>query len=139
MLDFIFKFEKSTPSHISFRLFGIKLNFLKPSIKKERMQIAKYYQSFNSASEIPKAQGNLRLIQKANAKFLKIFDEICKENNIEYWIDFGTLLGAIRHKGFIPWDDDVDVSMKRDDYEKFISLFKKGFEYHPLPSGHLYP
>ena len=57
---------------------------------------------------------------------MKIFDELCKENNFEYWLDFGNLLGAVRHKGFIPWDDDVDLGMPREDYEKFIELYKNG-------------
>lgn len=52
-------------------------------------------------------------------------DKICKENNLVYWIAYGTLLGAIRHKGFIPWDDDVDVLMPREDYEKFIQIVNK--------------
>ena len=129
--DFIFKFEKSTPSHISFRIFGIKLNCLKPSIKKERKKIAQYYQSFTNASDIPKATGDLKLVQDANMGFLEIFDNICEQNNLKYWIDFGTLLGAIRHGGFIPWDDDIDISMPRDDYEKLIEKFKDGFEDYP--------
>lgn len=130
-LNFIFKKESSTASHVSFRIFGIKLNILKFSILKERKQIAKYYQSFKNASDIPKSGGNLRLIQEAYCGFLKLFDKICEENNLKYWIDFGTLLGAIRHHGFIPWDDDVDIAMPRDDYEKFIDNFKDGFENYP--------
>ena len=59
-------------------------------------------------------------IQQASFKVLLKFKEICDKNNFEYSLAFGTLIGAIRHKGFIPWDDDIDVVMKRPDYEKFI-------------------
>ena len=56
---------------------------------------------------------------------LSKFDKICKKHNLTYFLAYGTLLGAVRHKGFIPWDDDVDVIMFRDDYEKLATLSKE--------------
>ena len=67
----------------------------------------------------------LEELKKIQIKILDYVDEFCKNNSINYWLDCGTLLGAIRHKGYIPWDDDIDIGMLRDDYEKFMKLFNK--------------
>lgn len=67
----------------------------------------------------------LRKAQLRMLEMLVVIDKICRKNNIPYWIDAGTLLGAARHKGFIPWDDDVDVSVMRKDYNRFFRVLEK--------------
>ena len=69
---------------------------------------------------LPQAKGAIRDIQLLSNEGLKVLDRICKKHNLEYWLDFGTLLGAVRHKGFIPWDDDTDIGMMSADYKKLL-------------------
>lgn len=67
---------------------------------------------------------NLREVQLRMLEILIEVDRICKKYNINYWISDGTLLGAIRHQGFIPWDDDIDISMLENDYKKFCKVIE---------------
>ena len=71
----------------------------------------------------------LEEIKQIELDILYYLHELCEKNDIKYFIDFGTLLGAIRHKGFIPWDDDTDISLARDEFEKLYNVLKK--ENHP--------
>ena len=68
----------------------------------------------------------LRELQMIQLECLIEIDRICREYNIDYSIDGGTLLGAVRHKGFIPWDDDIDVIFSRAEYERFFDICKSG-------------
>lgn len=61
-------------------------------------------------------------LQKKLLEMLKVFIKVCDDNNLRYFLSSGTTLGAVRHHGFIPWDDDIDVMMPREDYEKLMSL-----------------
>lgn len=65
---------------------------------------------------------NLRACQLKQLGILEELDRICRQHGIPYWLDGGTLLGAVRHGGFIPWDDDIDVAMRKEDLERFIAI-----------------
>ena len=70
----------------------------------------------------------LQEVQMCALDILRRIDAICEEQGLRYWVAFGTLIGAIRHKGFIPWDDDLDIMMPRPDYERLLVYFERNAE-----------
>lgn len=83
-------------------------------------------------AEIPPAEGILRKTQKLTLMILCELDKICKANDINYWIMGGTIIGAVRHKGFIPWDNDVDIGMMRKDYDKLKKVLEQSQNFEIL-------
>ena len=73
----------------------------------------------------------LQEIKECSLGVLDFIDNVCRENDLTYFLCGGTLLGAVRHKGFIPWDDDIDIMMPRSDYENY-------FKYGQRMTGMLY-
>lgn len=78
---------------------------------------------------LPDATGGMRLFQLASAKLLQEFDLFCRAHHFNYWLAFGTLLGAVRHEGFIPWDDDIDIAMMRSDFDSLIQIVEQDDRY----------
>lgn len=86
---------------------------------------------------------DLTEVRKIEVEILDTFVSFCEKNDLKYFLAYGTLLGAVRHKGFIPWDDDIDVTMPRPDYQKFLELWPKEGRYEllecNLTPGYIYP
>lgn len=90
----------------------------------EKIDTLNYFlNQFVDITHIPPTKDqDLRILQKCDAVLLAIFHKLCEKHSLTYWLDYGTLLGAVRHKGFIPWDDDTDISMPREDFEKALEI-----------------
>ncbi len=119
-LSNIFSITDADYSHKLIKILGIKIRVLKSANKK---QVTVDYTKYSDITKLPPAEGFLRDYQLALLSILKEVDRVCRENGIEYMLSGGTLLGALRHKGFIPWDDDIDTDMMREDFEKFLAIF----------------
>jgi len=102
------------------RFLGLKLKIAGKELKDNKFQDFK--DAGGKITEAPQADGPLRITQLANYQLMKEADAYCRKHGLKLWLTFGTLLGAVRHGGFIPWDDDIDVEMTREDYNKLIQL-----------------
>lgn len=80
-----------------------------------------------NVSNVLPAKGHMELIQKSGISILSQFAKVANKHGIKFWLDSGTLIGFVRHNGFIPWDDDIDICVSRDDYEKLPKLLDKEF------------
>ena len=127
MLMNIFSIQTYGETHYIVRFFGVKIKFPKIGFLKKKRQNPYYYYKKNNIdiTTLPPAEGQIRDIQLANLALLKELDYVCKQAGLKYWLDFGTLLGAVRHKGYIPWDDDIDTGMLREDYNRIVKAFEK--------------
>ena len=75
---------------------------------------------------------HLRAVQLKQLDILCEIDRICRAEGIDYWLDGGTLLGAVRHGGFIPWDDDIDIAMRLADLPRFVEAARRNLPPHLL-------
>lgn len=92
------------------------------SLRDEVNTLRFFLNTLHDVSKIPPtSDSDLRIMQLCDVQLLRIIDKLCKKHKLQYWLDYGTLLGAYRHGGFIPWDDDTDLTMPRKDYDVFIS------------------
>lgn len=79
-----------------------------------------------------KVQNQIQQLWATEQEILDVIHKVCEENGLRYSLAYGTLIGAVRHKGFIPWDDDIDLMMPREDYEKLLAIWRQA-----APEGYI--
>lgn len=113
--------------YFMWRLFG--LNELRENVD----ALFYFLNCFHDPSEIKIATDpDLRILHQCNIQLLRIVSCECNRLHLDYWLDFGTLLGAVRHQGIIPWDDDMDISMPRSDYNKALVELKQNLSQYGI-------
>ena len=104
-----------------------KIERLKRKAKNQTEILDSYQRLFNDLyidHEIT-SKGTLKDMQDLCLELLVFFDKICEKYNLTYWLDYGTLLGPVRHGGYLPWDDDIDIGMMKKDFDKLVEVIKK--------------
>ena len=110
-----------------FRTVDGKLNFIIRAIMDNRKHMTGLYAIDCDVTALPCATGHLRIKQMAVLKLLRMIDAVLRENKIEYFLGYGNLLGAARTGDFIPWDDDADICLMRNDFERAIDVLRAKF------------
>lgn len=107
--------------------FDNRLGFIMRAIQENHKQMTGLYALDCDVKTIPVAGGHLRIKQMALVRFLRIIDAQLRENNIQYFLGYGNLLGAARTGDFVPGDDDIDICLMRADFDRAVEVLKKNF------------
>lgn len=120
-------------THLSNELYGLQKEFEEYKLNTDKI-INAHYELLNTLFIYHnfETKGLLKYTHILNQELLNFVVNICNKYDLEYWLDFGLLLGAIRHEGFVPWDDDADIGMMREDYDVFLDNIKDEIDNHGL-------
>ena len=111
--------------HNNLQSIELRLNDTIDNLNNLHENFNRFINTFYSPLDCKKATGTVRKIQLVNILLLEKFKKFCDDNDIKFWLQAGTLLGAVRHKGFVPWDDDCDLGIMREDYIKLEKALSK--------------
>ncbi len=111
-----------------YRTTDTKLNYLSNAVNLLKNHITRLY-CLRGEMQIPAATGHLQMKQRACLKLLRMIDRVLRANGIKYFLAYGTLLGAARDGRFIPWDDDIDVCLMRDDFNRAVTVLQEQFNH----------
>ena len=111
-----------------------KISQLENTISHQQDVLDSYQRLFNILFVFneTESKGVLKYSQLICLEILKFVDNVCRKHDIDYWLDFGNLLGYVRHNGYLPWDDDVDIGMIREDYIKFLEVLNEEIQINGL-------
>lgn len=110
-----------------YRTVDTKLDFIINAIMDNRKHMTGLYSFDCDVNALPVARGHLRIKQMAVLKLLRMIDAVLRKNGIQYFLGYGNLLGAARTGDFIPWDDDADICLMRNDFERAVDVLKAEF------------